>query len=652
MVLIGLIIIILIGFLFVLFNSLQIKAYAKGSFHIEKIGSYIRKGAIVFLRKEYKVLAILSLIIYLILTFSPIGPKVGLAFLMGAIFSGLAGNIGMRIATIANVKTVLAASKNKHSAFNIAFSSGSVMGLSVVCLGLLGVGLLYFLFKEPQILYGFGLGASLVALFSRVGGGIYSKAADVGADLVGKLEENIPEDDSRNPAVIADNVGDNVSDVAGMGADLFESYVDSLIAAMVLASLAIGLGEKTIILPLFLAAIGIIASLIGNLAIKLWSKGNPYKVLNHGILITNGSMILISWLFIKFFFPSSTNIFLCLVVGLLTGFIIGLVAQYYTSNKKKPTRHLAESSTTGPATNIISGLSLGMESTVIPVIVICLAMLISYSLGDLYGLAIAGLGMLSNLGFILAINAYGPVVDNAAGIAQMANLSKETRKRCEELDAIGNTTATIGKGFAIGSAGLTSLILIVSYLEIAGLSFLDIAKLEVLVGLFIGGLLIFIFSFLTLKAVSQSASLMVEENRRQFQDKAIIKGEKEPLFEKCIEIATDSALRKMSFPLLIAIFIPLFIGFILGKEALAGLLIGTVVVGLPLALIMTNAGGAWDNAKKYVEQGNLGGKGSYAHKATIIGDTVGDPMKDCSGPSLNILIKLISIIALIIAPLL
>ena len=647
------IIISLIGFLFIFLSTLQIKSKEKGPSSVEKIGSAIRKGAVAFLKKEYGVLIIFVLLISLALFLSPLGAKTSFAFLLGAFFSILAGNLGMKIATLANVKTSLASQKSLSSALNIAFSSGSIMGTSVVSLGILGISLLYLIFKDPQIIYGFGFGASLVALFSRVGGGIYTKAADVGADLVGKVEKNIPEDDPRNPAVIADNVGDNVGDVAGMGADLFESYVDSIIVAMALGTMInYGIKEKMVLLPLFLSALGLIASLIGSVVVKLWSKGKPNKVLNRGVFISNGLMILMSAFFIRFWLPSQINLFWALISGLLTGIIIGIITEHYTSSRKKPTQEIAKSSITGPATNIISGLSLGMESTVGPVLIVCLSILISFKLGGLYGLSIAAVGMLSTLGITLAIDAYGPVADNAAGISQMSNLGEEARKRCEELDAVGNTTAAVGKGFAIGSAALTALILAVNYSQAAGLNFLDILNPKVIIGLFIGGLIVFIFCSLTLKSVGKVAFSVVNEVREQFKDEKILRGEKSPDYERCVKIVTTSALSKMCLPSLIAILVPLFIGILLGKEALGGLLIGAIITGFLWAVMMANAGGAWDNAKKYVEEGNLGGKNSDVHKATVIGDTVGDPMKDCSGPSLNILIKLISIIALIIAPLL
>jgi len=647
------IIVSLIGLFSVFFLIWRINKQEKGCPEVQKIASYIHKGATVFLKKEYKILAVFIFIISLVLGFSPIGFKVALAFLLGALFSILAGNIGMRVATIANGRAATAAQKNIYSALNIAFSSGSAMGLAVVSLGLFGITLLYFIFHDPQIIYGFGFGASLVALFARVGGGIYTKAADIGADLVGKVEKAIPEDDPRNPAVIADNVGDNVGDVAGMGADLFESYVDSIITAMVLGSLAVGLmGEKGVLLPLLLAGFGILVSLVGIIAIRLFRKGNLHRILNQGIFISSGLMILVGGFFIRHWFNGKMEVFWALVLGLFAGIVIGLVTEYYTSSSRKPTQEVAESSQTGPATNIISGLSLGMQSTAVPVVAISLAMLFAYYLSGLYGVAIAAVGMLSTLGITLATDAYGPVADNAAGIAEMAHLGDETRKRCEELDAVGNTTAAIGKGFAIGSAALTALVLAASYIQIAGLQFLDVVKPEVMVGLFVGGLLTFVFCSLTLKAVGKAAFSVVYEVRRQFQDEKVIKGEKEPEYEQCVKIVTNSALKKMCFPSLMAVFVPLVIGFALGKEALGGLLIGAIVTGFLLAVTMANAGGAWDNAKKYIEEGNLGGKGSDPHKAAVIGDTVGDPMKDCSGPSLNILIKLISIIALIIAPLL
>jgi K(+)-stimulated pyrophosphate-energized sodium pump len=645
-----------------LMTALLLAAYIfrqdAGPTKAREISAAIREGAMTFLSKEYKFLIIFVVAVTLVLALTSIGWKVAVAFVCGALLSGLAGNIGMRIATKANVRTAWAVKKDIYSGLKIAFSSGSVMGLMVVSLGLAGITILYLIFKDPQIIYGFGFGASSIALFARVGGGIYTKAADVGADLVGKVEAGIPEDDPRNPATIADNVGDNVGDVAGMGADLFESYVDSIIAAMVLGMTTVSvlsghLISSLITLPLVLAALGILASLIGNLVIKIAKSGRPQMVLNRGIFIAAGLMAIFAFLYIRYIAHQDLSLFWAVLVGLIAGVIIGLMTEYYTSAHYQPTREVSKSSQTGSATNIISGLALGMKSTIGPVIVVCSAIYLAYYFVGLYGIAIAAVGMLSTLGITLATDTYGPVADNAAGIAEMADLGSETRKKAEELDAVGNTTAAIGKGFAIGSAALTALVLSVSYVQLVGLKVLDLNNPQVLIGLFIGGLLPFVFCSLAMKAVGKAAGGVVKEVRRQFKEiKGIMEGQAKPEYARCVGIVTEGALKQMIVPGLLAVLIPPLVGFTLGKEALGGLLMGAILVGFLMAIMMANAGGAWDNAKKYIEEGNLGGKGSDSHKAAVVGDTVGDPFKDTAGPSLNILIKLMSIIALIIAPLL
>jgi len=643
--------------------AMGIKKQDAGDEKMQEIAGAIRKGSMAFLKSEYKVLSIFVAIITIAMFFVPsLGWKSSLLFVFGALFSVGAGYIGMQIATIANVRTANACKKGEKEGLNIAFSSGSVMGLTVVGLGVLGVAIFYKIFHDPQVIYAFGFGASFVALFARVGGGIYTKAADVGADLVGKVEANIPEDDPRNPATIADNVGDNVGDVAGMGADLFESYVESIIAAMVLGTLPVmaGFGEKAIILPLVLAAVGIIASLFGNFFVTTAKNISADKALNRGIFGASGIMIVASYFVIKYVLGTGVyndinamKVFLSVITGLIAGVVIGLITEYYTSSKNNPVKRVAKASETGAGTNLISGLGLGMMSTVVPVVAICIAILAAYNFAGLYGIAISAIGMLSTLGITLATDTYGPIADNAAGIAEMAGMGEEVRKRAEGLDAVGNTTAAIGKGFAIGSAALTALVLFVSFGEVAGISTIDVTQPTVIVGMFIGAVLAFLFSAMTMEAVGRAAQKMVEEVRRQFREiPGIMAYQAKPDYERCVSISTNGALKEMMLPGIIVIVVPVLVGFFLGAESLGGLLAGSTVTGFLLAIMMANAGGAWDNAKKYIEEGNLGGKGSDAHKAAVTGDTVGDPFKDTSGPSLNILIKLLAIISLIIAPML
>ncbi|MFH1354448.1 MAG: sodium-translocating pyrophosphatase [bacterium] len=627
----------------------------------KEIGAAIREGAMAFLMREYRILALVVISVAVLMWLTRligsveqvIDGRTIVAFILGAMFSVAAGNIGMRIATLANVRTAEAVKKGIAPGLKVAFSSGTVMGMSVVGLGLLGVTALWLVFKNPSLIYGFGFGASAVALFARVGGGIYTKAADVGADLVGKIEQGIPEDDPRNPAVIADNVGDNVGDVAGMGADLFESYVDTLIAAMVLGMATLTThGSLGVLYPLGIAAVGIVASIIGTVVVKTRDEHKINSSFNNGIFLAGGLMVGGAWWLTDKLF-GELSLFWAVVTGLLAGVIIGLVTEYFTSHDKAPTRRVAKAARTGPATNIISGLALGMFSTAVPVLVIVVAILISFKFGGVYGIAMAAVGMLSTLGITLASDTYGPVADNAAGIAEMAGMGAETRERAEALDAVGNTTAAIGKGFAIGSAALTALALLVSYVTIAGISTVDVVKPTVMAGLFLGGALPFLFSAFSMEAVGKSAMKMVEEVRRQFREiPGIMERTARPDYKSCVDIATTAALREMILPGIIAIAVPVIVGFALGAEALGGLLAGGIVTGFLLAVMMANSGGAWDNAKKYIEAGNLGGKGSDVHKAAVVGDTIGDPFKDTSGPSLNILIKLMSIVALIIAPLL
>jgi len=620
----------------------------------EIISGYIRSGAKTFLIREYKILAVFTVLVTLVIFIMPsLSWKTGIAFLVGAIFSAAAGFVGMTIATSANVRTAEACRHQLIPGLRVAFASGSVMGLVVVGLGLLGISLLYLIFGSPEIIYGFGFGASLVALFARVGGGIYTKAADIGADLVGKMETGIPEDDLRNPATIADNVGDNVGDVAGLGADLFESYTESIIAAMVLGLAVLPLlGSKAIVLPLILSALGIIAALVGTGVVFLIKNQPPRRILNYGIWSATLVMVVFSWLAVKLT-VKQIDIFWALLVGLLAGLIIGLTTEYYTSDARRPVREVAQSSKTGSATNIISGFSLGLMSTTGPVLTVVAAIILAYKFGGIYGVAVAAVGLLSTLGITLATDSYGPVADNAAGLAEMAKLGPEIRLRAEELDAVGNTTAAIGKGFSIGSAALTALVLMISFGQAVNLQFINLLDVNTIAGLFIGGLLPFIFSALVIKAIGRAAGQMVEEVRRQFRETVgIMEGTVEPDYNRCIAISTSSALRQMILPGLLAVLAPVVVGRWLGAASLAGLLAGSIVSGFLLAVFMANAGGAWDNAKKYIEAGNHGGKGSAAHRASIVGDMVGDPLKDAAGPALNILIKLMAIVSIIIAPLL
>lgn len=649
-----------VGLGFVGFLMRSILREGEGTDKMREIAQAIRQGAMAFLRREFKTLGIFTavLVVVLVLFIDP-KPWVGIAYLIGTVTSALAGYLGMNIATRANVRTANAAISSWARALKIAFSSGAVMGFSVVGIGLLGLAGISLIFDDPHVWLGFAFGASAVALFLRVGGGIFTKSADVGADLVGKVEKGIPEDDPRNPAVIADQVGDNVGDIAGMGSDLYESYVSALAAAMVLGVIAFQM--KGAMLPLLLGAVGIGASIIGALMVRPQEFRGSFEeqvrkahaIMNRGVYVSNAIMVVAGYFLItRFIGGEGFNLFIALVIGLSCGFGIGKITEYFTSAEHKPVFNIAKASESGPAINIIEGLSSGMMSTVAPVIMIAAATVGAFYFAGLLGIAIAAVGMLINLGILLAMDCYGPIADNAAGIAEMSGLGKEVRERTEALDAVGNTTAALGKGFAISSAALASLAWLAVYFEVAHISIASITNVNVIAGLLIGTMLTFLFSSLTMRGVSAGAFDVVNEVRRQFKEiKGLMEGTAKPDYVSVVNIATSRALKAMLLPGVLVIVVPLIIGFTLGVEAVAGLLAGTLISGLSMAIFMANAGGAWDNAKKHIEAGHLGGKGSEAHKAAVIGDTVGDPLKDTSGPSLNILIKLIGKIAVIFAPL-
>lgn len=647
-----------VGIVVAIWLAMKINAIKVTDEKAKEISQLIKEGSMTYLNKQYKILGAFIAAVGLIIFFVPgLDWKTAVQFVFGAVISIAAGNIGMRIATASNARTAEAVKEDLNKGLQIAFFGGSVAGLLVVALGLLGVlvsFVAFFSVENPESLFGFAFGASSVALFARVGGGIYTKAADVGADLVGKVEAGIPEDDPRNPATIADNVGDNVGDVAGMGADLYETYVVAIISATALGGItAATFGELAIYAPMLLAAVGILGTLVGNLVVKFYKNNKPHIVMNAAIMTANIATLVLSIPVINMVLPGNFGVFWALLAGLVAGVFISFATEYFTSDRYKPTQKVAQAGETGAATVVISGLAFGMLSTIAPIAAVSAAILVAFHFAGLFGISIAAIGMLASLGITLATDVYGPITDNAAGIAEMADMGQETREKAEILDAVGNSTAAIGKGFSVSAAALIGLVLLISYSELVHLETVNLLNANVLVGLFIGGLLPFVFAALTMQSVGKAAFEMVKEVRRQFKEiPGILEGIGKPDYKNCITISTNAALREMMLPGILAIVTPIAVGFGLGAEALGGFLAASMTVGFLMAIYMANTGGSWDNAKKYVEAGNLGGKGSEVHKATVIGDTVGDPFKDTSGPAVNIMIKVVATTSVVIAPLL